>query len=132
MDTKELLIQLLLEKHTEKANTGAKETTENKEPSMKSEHVGKICMVRTYSAGVFYGLLEEKVGKEGRLKNARRVWYWEGAASLSQLATEGTSKPSGCKFPCAVESLELSEIIETIPMTQKAIDSLNKVKVWES
>jgi len=122
MDTKELLIQLLLEKHA---------GTEKKETHLESEHVGKICMVRTFSAGVFYGLLEKKVGKEGRIKNARRVWYWKGAASLSQLATDGTKNPSECKFPCAVESVELSEIVETIPMTKKAIESLNGVPVWK-
>jgi hypothetical protein len=122
MDTKELLIQLLLEKHV-----GA----EKKEAHLESEHVGKICMVRTYSAGVFYGLLEKKVGKEGLIRNARRVWYWKGAASLSQLVTEGTKNPSECRFPCAVDSVELSEIIETIPMTQKAIESLNGVPVWQ-
>jgi len=121
MDTKELLIQLLLEKHA---------GTEKKEAHLTSEHVGKICMVRTYSAGVFYGLLEKKVGKEGLVRNARRVWYWRGAASLSQLATEGTKNPSECKFPCAVDSVELSEIIETIPMSDKAIASLNGVPVW--
>ena len=121
MDTKELLIQLLLEKHTQ---------TEKREAHLESEHVGKICMVRTFSAGVFYGLLEKKVGKEGLVRNARRVWYWQGAASLSQLATDGTTKPSECKFPCAVDSVELSEIIETIPMTDAAIASLNGIPIW--
>lgn len=97
---------------------------------MRSKFIGKMCMVRTYSAGVFYGVLETKSGKEGRIKNARRVWYWEGAASLSQLATEGTSLPAKCKFPCAVAFVELTEIIEVIPVTKKALASLNSVPVW--
>ena len=29
--------------------------------------IGKVCMVRTYSAGVFLGKLEERNGKEVRL-----------------------------------------------------------------
>jgi hypothetical protein len=122
MDTKELLIQLLLEKH-------GKPTEEN--GGLESAFIGKLCMVRTYSAGVFYGNLVAKKGKEGRIEKARRVWYWEGAASLSQLATDGTSNPTACKFPCAVESVELSEIIEVIPMTAKAITSLNAVPIWK-
>lgn len=53
----------------------------------------KRVIVRTYSAGVFAGELETKDGREVTLMNARRLWYWTGAASLSQLAQEGTSKP---------------------------------------
>ena len=50
--------------------------------------IGRVCMVRTYSAGVFLGTLKSREGKEVVLKDARRMWYWDGAASLSQLATE--------------------------------------------
>ena len=51
----------------------------------------KYVIVRTYSAGVFAGTLESKEGKEVILSNARRLWYWKGAASLSQLAMEGVT-----------------------------------------
>ena len=61
--------------------------------------IGKYCMVRTYSAGVFAGTLKSRDGKEVVLNDARRIWFWDGAASLSQLATEGTTKPQNCKFP---------------------------------
>lgn len=87
-------------------------------------------MVRTYSAGVHYGVLVSREGKEVVLKDARRVWYWEGAATLSQLATEGTSKPQGCKFPCVVPEITLTEAIEIIPMTDQAVASLDAVPVW--
>lgn len=97
---------------------------------MKS-FVGKICMVRTFSAGVFAGMVEEMEGKVVRLSNARRIWYWSGAASLSQLAMEGTSKPDGCKFPVAVDEVVLTEAIEIIPMTEVAISSIGKVPVWK-
>ena len=99
--------------------------------SKKFSPIGKICMVRTYSAGVFYGKLESLKGKVGVVRNARRVWYWEGAASLSQLATTGTSNPEKCKMPCAVDAVLLSEIIELIPMTTFAIASLNGVLIWK-
>jgi hypothetical protein len=98
---------------------------------MKSEHIGKICMVRAENAGVHFGLVEEKDGKEVRLKDARRVWYWDGAATISELAMKGTKKPQNCKFPCTVESIELCDVIETIPMTESAISSLRGVAVWE-
>ena len=82
--------------------------------------IGKYCMVRTYSAGVFAGTIEEKNGKEVKLSNARRIWYWDGAASLSQLATEGTSEPINCKFPVEVSEVLLMEVIEIIPITDVA------------
>ena len=52
----------------------------------------KFVICRTYSAGVFAGFLESREGKEVVLTKARRLWYWDGAASLSQLAMEGTKK----------------------------------------
>ena len=88
-------------------------------------------MVRTYSAGVFAGYLKSRNGKEVELVNARRIWYWDGAASLSQLATEGTSKPDKCKFPCEVANVLLTEAIELIPITEKAKASIAEVPVWK-
>lgn len=92
--------------------------------------IGKICMVRTYSAGVFAGELATQSGKECLLKNARRIWYWSGAASLSQLALDGTNDPENCKFPDAVPEVLLTEVIEIIPMSVKAIESIAGVAPW--
>ena len=89
-------------------------------------------MVRTYSAGVFAGYVESRDGKEVVLRKARRIWYWAGAASLSQLAAEGTTKPEECKFPCEVDKVILTEAIEIIPITEKAKQSISEVVVWES
>ena len=88
-------------------------------------------IVRTYSAGVFAGYLESRKDREVVMRQARRIWYWDGAASLSQLATDGTSKPQNCKFPCAVEKVELTEAIEILQCTEKAKKSIFEVKVWQ-
>ena len=88
-------------------------------------------IVRTFSAGVFAGYLESRNGKEGVLRQVRRIWYWDGAASLSQLAVDGTSKPQNCKFPCEVDKIELTEIIEIITCTEKARQSISEVKIWQ-
>ena len=88
------------------------------------------CMVRTYSAGVFAGYVESREGKEIVLRKARRMWRWSGAASLSQLATGGTSDPKNCKFPVTVDKVTLTEAIEIIPITQKAKESIDEVPVW--
>lgn len=88
-------------------------------------------MVRTCSAGVFLGTLKERNGKEVVLTDARRMWYWDGAASLSQLATTGTSKPNKCKFPAPVAVAVLTEAIEIIPATEAAIASIAAVPEWK-
>ena len=93
--------------------------------------IGKTCIVRTYSAGVFLGTIKERNGKEVLLVNARRIWYWDGAATLSQLANEGTKKPENCKFPAAVSEVLLTEAIEIIPATEAAIASIAAVPVWK-
>lgn len=89
------------------------------------------CIVRTYSAGVFAGNVVARNGKEVTMNNARRIWYWYGAASLSQLAVDGTSQPKDCKFPCEVKEILLTEAIEIIPCTEKAIKSIKAVPVWK-
>ncbi len=93
--------------------------------------IGKTCIVRTYSAGVFIGTIKERNGKEVLLGNARRIWYWDGAATLSQLANEGTSKPNNCKFPAPVAEVLLTEAIEFIPATEAAIESIAAVPEWK-
>lgn len=91
----------------------------------------EYCIIRTYSAGVFAGYIEARDGKEVVIKQARRLWSWAGAASLSQLAMEGTEKPSDCKFPCAVDKIIVTEAIEIIPCTNIAMKSIAEVKIWQ-
>jgi hypothetical protein len=89
-------------------------------------------IVRTYSAGCFAGHLESRKGQEVVLVNARRLWKWEGAASLSQLAVDGTSNPSGCKFPTETPRHEVMQAIEVIHTTKKAEESIKSVPVWKA
>ena len=93
--------------------------------------IGKVCIIRTYSAGVFIGIVAEREGKEVTVKDARRLWYWDGAATLSQLAIDGTSKPKKCKFPAPVPEVLLTEAIEFIPATEAAIASIAAVPEWK-
>jgi hypothetical protein len=91
----------------------------------------KYVIVRTYSAGVFAGYLKSRKGQEVILKNARRIWYWKGAASLSQLAQEGVSQPQECKFPCEVDEVLLLQSIEILNVSKKAQESISKVPIWK-
>ena len=99
-----------------------------KEKEMMEEYV----IVITKSAGVFAGNLKDRSGEEVVLQNTRRLWYWDGADSLYQLAMEGTSKPRYCKFLCEVDEITLTEAIEVIKCTEKAYESIKEVKVWSA
>ena len=89
-------------------------------------------IVRTYSAGVFAGEVTQRDGKEVEMANARRLWYWSGAASLSELAMSGTKDPENCKFPMAVGRVVLTEAIEILDVTDEARASIEAVPVWRA
>lgn len=86
--------------------------------------IGKKCIVRTYSAGVFFGEIAEKSGSEVIVKNARRMWRWHAAESisLSAVALYGI-KEKQSKIAEAVPSIWL-EAVELIPCSDKAIASI--------
>ncbi len=91
-------------------------------------------IARSYGAGVFAGTLvsrkAEANGINVVLTNARRLWYWSGAASLSQLAVDGVSKPNQCKFPAEVPEVDLANVIEILQVSEKARHSIAAVPVW--
>lgn len=109
--------------------TYVKKSSESK-PAEDFEGMPAV-IVRTYSAGVFYGYLKERNGKEGTLLKARRMWQWFGA-SLSECAQSGTPDKSRCKFPEAVDKIDLTEIIEILYLTEKAKKSLDEVEIWKA
>ena len=88
-------------------------------------------IVRTFSAGVFAGYIESRHNKNVTIRNARRLWRWAGAASLSQLAAEGTKDPGNCKFPTEVDKITVTEAIEILDVTRAAQESIAAVPVWE-
>jgi hypothetical protein len=93
---------------------------------------GKKVIVRTYSAGVFFGTLVSRKGKEATLKGAIRIWYWSGAASLSEIAVSGVKNPGDCKFAVPVPSVTLTEAIEIIDTTKEAQTNIEAVPSWRA
>lgn len=89
-------------------------------------------IIRGDRSGVFFGTLKEKNGTEVTLKDCRRLWYWEGAASVSQLAVSGTAKPSECRFTVTVPEIVITDVLEIIPCTDEAIKSIESVEEWKS
>lgn len=94
----------------------------------------KFFIVRTYSAGVWFGNVKELKENSVILTNARRLWYWSGAASISQLAVEGTKRPNDCKFTVTItdeSGVYLPQIIEVLPCTDEAAKNIKEVKEWK-
>ena len=98
---------------------------------MFSEFMNKKVIVRGDRSGVFFGTLVAKEGQEVKLENCRRIWYWDGAASISQLAVDGTVRPKACKFTMTVGGIIITDAIEIIICTDKAVRSIEDVRVWK-
>ena len=88
-------------------------------------------IIRADRAGVFFGSIKERNGSEVTMTNVRRLWRWDGAASLSQLAVDGTMKPSGCQFTVHVPEMTILGVIEIIPCSEKAVTSIEGVPEWK-
>lgn len=88
-------------------------------------------IIRGEASGVFYGEIAKRNGREVTIKNARRLWYWDGAASISQIALEGVTNPDDCKFTVVVDEIVILDAIELIPCTEKAKKCIDEVKVWK-
>lgn len=92
--------------------------------------INEKVIIRGDRSGVFYGTLVAKDGNEVELKDCRRIWYWEGANSISELAVNGVKQPEKCKFTIAVESIVITDVIEIIKCSDSAIKSIEIVKEW--
>lgn len=98
---------------------------------MFKEFLGKKVIIRGDRSGVFFGTLAAKAGQEVKLEDCRRIWYWDGAASLSQLAKEGVTNPKDCKFTVTVSEIIITDVIEIIPCADEAARIIEGVKEWK-
>ena len=94
--------------------------------------IGSYAIVRSKSAGVFAGVIKSFDGSSACILGARRLWYWSGAATLSQLAEEGVTKPYDCKFPQPVECILVGEVVEVLKTSVLARKSIESVAIWKA
>ena len=87
--------------------------------------IGQRVIVRTYSAGVHYGTLQSKDGKEVTLANSRWIWKWVGAFTLNEIALNGITNES--KLSAMVPVTVLPESIQIIPVSPKAARILDSI-----
>lgn len=78
-----------------------------------------LVLVRAGGAGVHYGTLISRQGGEVHLKNARRIWSWNGAMSLSEIAAKGLDIKNS-KISESVEEIILPTCLEIIKVSTKS------------
>ena len=93
--------------------------------------IGQEVIIRTYSAGVWFGRLKEKEGDEVILTEARRMWRWwaKESISLSGVALHGI-KQEKSRIAGAVDSVWL-QAIEIIPISGTAAESIRTAQEAE-
>ena len=95
---------------------------------MKINYEGYYVIVRGDRSGVFFGICESRSGHEITLRNARKLWYWSGAAAVEQIAVDGVKNPEKCKLTVTVDSIVITDAIQIIPCTEKAVRCIEGVK----
>lgn len=90
-------------------------------------------IIRSDRAGVFFGRIKELDEAKAivTMTDCRRLWYWDGACSISELAVNGTAAPSRCKFTVTVPEMTIFTVIEVILCSDKAVASIQGVKEWK-
>lgn len=95
-----------------------------------NEMIGRYCVIRANSAGVFAGTLKAKNGTEVTLTNARRLWYWEGANECLEISKSGVEYPDRCKFTVTVDEICVLDVMEILPCSPTAEEIIKAVPEW--
>ena len=93
------------------------------------------CIIRSYASGVFIGYVAEKKaelnGVNVTLKQAKRIHYWDGACSLTQLAIDGVKAPKSCRITEAIDSQWIANVIEILPVSEVAANIIDGATPWK-
>ena len=99
--------------------------------AIKDKFIGQRVIARGNNSGVYYGTLTAREGQECVLTNVRNIWFWDGAATLLQLSSEGAKHPEKCQFTLYVDELVLTDVIVILPCTAEAIANIEAVEEWK-
>ena len=93
---------------------------------------GEVVLIRSYDAGVFFGKLIsfDPATRIVELADVQRIHYWTGACSLSQIAVDGLTK-DGCRISVVVDEQDVANVIEILPLTEKANKALRGYAIWK-
>ena len=88
-------------------------------------------IVRADRAGVFFGKIKDRSATDVTMTDVRKLWYWDGACGVEQIAMEGVTRPDECKFTVTVTEMVIAYPIQIIPCTEKAVEIIRGVKEWK-
>ena len=91
----------------------------------------QMYIVRTDRAGVFYGEVKSKTKDSIVMTNVRKVFYWDGACAVEELALNGSTNPNNCKLTVIIPEMEIASPIQIIPCSSKSCEILNSIAIWK-
>ena len=97
----------------------------------QNKMIGKYVIVRSHLAGVFFGILSEKNGTELTLTNARKFYYYSGANTVEDIADKGALNVKNCKVTIEVEEIVISDFVQILPCTEKAVEQIKTIPAWK-
>jgi hypothetical protein len=106
----------------------------NGEIYVKQSDPSSAVLLRTKSAGVHVGELVSRSGQEASLRNAVRIWRWQGANTLHEISLSGidSAATSGyTRVSDPVDEITVLEVIEVIPVSEVALASIRSAG-WAS
>lgn len=95
------------------------------------ENKEQYYIIRGDRSGVFFGQIANRNGQEVELRNVRKLWYWDGACAVEQLAIDGVTRPSECKFTVVVPEMIVTDAIQILPCSDKVAKILAEAKAWK-
>ena len=86
-------------------------------------------IVRSDRAGVFFGQIKKRNPNSIVMTNVRKIFYWDGAAAVEQIAIDGVNGNS--KLTVVVAEMEIERAIQIIPCSEKSVKNLKGQKEWK-
>lgn len=96
---------------------------------MKDTLIGKYVIVRADKPGVFFGKLIARKNQDVCLQNARKIYWWEDACAVEQIALDGVGEKS--KITLEVEEVLVFGVDQILPCTEASINNLKSQKAWK-
>jgi len=99
------------------------------ESNIYSHLLGNFVIIRTYAAGVHVGYLKDFDAKNlcARLSKSRRIWRWEGAFTLSEIANNGIKDGKLSDF---IDDIIVTQVCEILPTSNTVEQQLNKFIIY--
>ena len=107
-------------------------TTSKKSGKVNATKKPQKYIVRCHFAGVFFGEIKERKGTDCVMTNVRKIWSWEGACAVEELAVNGTTTPRNCQLTVTVDEMIVMDPVQIIPCTNKATAILEAIDEWKS